>query len=271
MLKTLEIGFKSPSWLPDQKPPPWLPDQKSRLLPLPTRTLLPVLTELKFSGAREYLEDLVARIDAPLLDNLAIAFFPDPILHTSYSSQVAQFITRAPKFKARDEARVFFTAWDVSVIIPQAHGRALRLSSRLEWIHWKLSSLARFCESCFPQALTTAVKHLYILADTDSFRDWKYDIKDSEWPLLLHPFTGVKDLYISLEFSPLVASALEELDEERVTEVLPALQTLFLEELRTSRYATTSRYVRPNIREFVAARQLANHPISISGWERKEV
>jgi hypothetical protein len=222
---------------------------------------------LKFFGDREYLEDLVALIDAPLVDNLAVIFFHEPILHTSHSLQLAQFISRTPKFKAHDEARVFFSDWDISVIIPQSHGRALRLgvSCREDWKQGSLSSLALFCGLCLPQALITAVEHLYILADADSFCDWEYEIEDNEWLLLLHPFTGVKDLYISLEFTPLVASGLEELDEERVTEVLPTLQTLFLEE------PPSSGYFQPDSGEFVAARELANHPISISGWERKEV
>jgi hypothetical protein len=249
MLENLVIGFESP---------PCHPDLKSQLSPLPPRTLLPVLTGLKFSGAREYLEDLVARVDAPLLDNLWITFFHELILHTPYSPQLTQFISRTPNFKAHDEARVVFSDWDGSVVLPQTCGGALRLgvSCREDW---KLSSLAQICRSSFPLALITAVEHLYIHEDEDTLWDWQDEIDDSEWLLLLHPFTGVKDLYISSRFTPLVASALQELVQERVTDVLPTLRTLFLEEPLPS----------GPVQEFVAARQLANHPISISGWERE--
>jgi hypothetical protein len=55
----LGIRFKSPQGRPDRK---------NRRPPPRTRTLLPVLTELRFGGVNEYLEDLAARIDAPLLN-----------------------------------------------------------------------------------------------------------------------------------------------------------------------------------------------------------
>jgi hypothetical protein len=76
-------------------------DQTSRYPPPPKRLHLSVLTGLSFRGANEYLEDLVARIDAPLLDTLRIAFFHEPIID---NPQVSQFIGRAPKLKTRDEA-----------------------------------------------------------------------------------------------------------------------------------------------------------------------
>lgn len=49
-------------------------DLENRRLPLPTRTVLPSLTVLEFKSVNEYLEDFMARIDAPLLDNLAITY-----------------------------------------------------------------------------------------------------------------------------------------------------------------------------------------------------
>ncbi len=42
------------------------------------------------------------------------------------------------------------------------------------------------------------------------------------------PFTSVRDLFVSEQVAPCVAPALRELTDERVTEVLPALQNLFL-------------------------------------------
>ena len=52
-LETLDIEFESPRSRPDPK---------TRRPPPPTRTFLPAL---KFDGVSEYLDDLVARIDAP--------------------------------------------------------------------------------------------------------------------------------------------------------------------------------------------------------------
>jgi hypothetical protein len=63
---------------------------------------------------------------------------------------------------------------------------------------------------------------------------------------------------------PHIAAALKELVGERVTEVLPALQTLVLEE------PLPSGPVRETIERFVAARQLAGRPIVIYRWERED-
>lgn len=77
---------------------------------------------------------------------------------------------------------------------------------------------------------------------------------------ILHPSTG-KNLYLAKECAPHVVPALQELVRERVTEVLPTLQGLFLEEL-------DSGPVQKAIEKLVAARQLFNHPIVISNWNR---
>ena len=90
---------------------------------------------------------------------------------------------------------------------------------------------------------------------------WQDDIENSQWMELLHSFTAVKGLYIYQYFAPLIAPALQELVGEGVTEVLPALRTFFLEK------TLPSRPVQEGIRQFVAARQLAGHPITVSPWE----
>jgi hypothetical protein len=72
----------------------------------------------------------------------------------------------------------------------------------------------------------------------------------------------VKELYISYVIMLFIAPVLQELVGERVIEVLPALQTLFLEE----RFISVP--VQEVIEQYVATRQLAGHPIAISRWER---
>ena len=91
------------------------PVQKSQHLPPHTRTL-PNLTKLQFRGTNEYLEDLVARIEAPVLDNLGIMVFRQLTFDTP---QLAKFIRRTPKFKANDESRVVHFNQNISVTIPQ--------------------------------------------------------------------------------------------------------------------------------------------------------
>ena len=78
-LETLHFGFESPRCLPDRT---------SRHPPPATRTLLPVLTKLWFKGVGNYLEDLVAQIDAPLLDKFSITFFHQLIYDTPQLTSV---------------------------------------------------------------------------------------------------------------------------------------------------------------------------------------
>jgi hypothetical protein len=243
-LEKLGIGFESPRSRPDQK---------SRR-PLPqTRTLLPVLTKLEFQGVSEYLEVLVARIDAPLLDDLTVSFFHEPIFNTL---QLTQFINRT-NFQAHDQARVVFDPdFDVWITLPQAFGRKLRVETNC-YPPDQLSSLAQICSSSFPLALISAVEHLYIQSRFRKMH-WQDDIESSQWLELLHPFTAVTDLYLSQESVSCIAPVLQELVRERVTEVLPALQTLFLEE------KLPSGPIQDAIGQFVAERQL---PITISHWE----
>ena len=233
------------------------PDQKSRRPS--TRTLLPVLTKLWLKGASEYLEDFIARIDAPRLDNLTTLFFNQLIFDTP---TLAEFTSRTPKFRGHDEARVVFSYGYVSVIFPQTSDGTLEMAILRKRSDWQLWSLTQICDSSFPQALLM-VEHLYI-QDRIPQIFWQDDIESSHWLELLHAFTAVKELYLSQELVPRIAPFLQELVGERVTEVLPALQALFLEE------PLPSGPVQEAIGKFVAARQLAGHPIAVSCWKDEE-
>src|SRR6266852_6340219 len=74
-------------WLCFESPRP-LSEWERRRTSSSTRTLLPSLTCFKFKGVSEYLEDIVDRIDAPLLDTVTICFFHQPIFDTP---RLAQF------------------------------------------------------------------------------------------------------------------------------------------------------------------------------------
>ena len=256
-LESLDLRFESPQSRPDQRrrhPPP------------PTRTLLSVLTTLFFAGVSEYLEDLVARIDAPLLDKLWITLFHQLILDTP---QLSQFISRTPNFKTPDEVvEVFLEIFNgiAQVSIRSPFRLSLRMSCRPS--DWQLSFLTQMCNLSFFQDLIPAVEHLYIQdlpIHSVSEPSWQEDIEGSQWLELLRPFTAVNDLYISKKFVPRIVPALQELVGERATEALPALQILFLREMHSSGP------VQEAIEQFVTARrQLSSHPIAVSQWEGEE-
>ena len=243
-LEILDLGFDE--YIPSRV------DQNSRYPPSPIRIHLPVFNELLFRGASKYLDDLVACIDVPLLDTLKITFFHEPMIDTP---QLTQFIIRTPKFTTPFAARVVFSGWEVSVSMPLPQTdysiAPLKLGISGKRTDLQLSSLARVCGSSFPQNFIPAVKYLDII-----WREGSDTVENSQWQELLRLFTAVKGLYISQEAVSRIAPALKVLGE-RVTEMLPALETLTL-------YESTSGPDQEGIIQFVSARQLAGHPISIS-------
>jgi hypothetical protein len=233
------------------------PDQESRRPPPPTRFVLPALMKFSFKGVNEYLEELVARIDTPRLYQLWTTFFHDIDFDIP---ELIQFITRA--FGAPKDVHVVFDS-RIACITP------LRQASRFTDVRveilcrvpvWQLSSLAQICTSSLPLLSTT--ESLSIYEPVHSQLNWKDSIENTEWLELLLPFTAVKDFYLSKQFAPRITPALQELTGGRTTEVLPTLQNLFLEGFQPSEP------VHDGITQFISARQLINHPVAISVWER---
>jgi hypothetical protein len=234
-------------------------ESEHRRPPPPTRTLLPALTRLQFYGVKEYLEDLVRRIDAPQLDNLKISLFYK-LIRVDDTAQLAQFINRTPKLKALNEAHVVFHRPGVIFTLRRVFENGPGISH--EVVDFLLSSVAQVCTLSLSQASSAAVERLYIY---DNYEWWREDIqvKKYYWLELLRPFTSVKSLYLSRVNVRRIAPALQALIEERVAGVLPALQTLFLEDLGLSGP------VQKAIGSFVSGRQFSGHPVAVSHWERK--
>jgi hypothetical protein len=237
------------------------PDQESRRPPPPTRSVLPSLSKLSFKGVNEYLEELVARIDTPRLYRLSTTFFNDIDFDIP---ELSQFISRTLTFEARIEVRVAFgslAAW-VRLQSQASYFEEVEVEILCRVPNWQLSSLAQICTSSLPLLSTT--ENLYIYEHLQSQLDCKDDIDNlnTEWLELLLPFTAVKDLYLSKQFAPRIAPALQELTGRRTTEVLPALQNFLLEGFQPSEP------VYEGIAQFISARQLTNRPVAISIWER---
>ena len=243
-LKSLTIRFESPQSRPHRG---------SRRLTLPTRTVLPALTRFDFNGASEYLEDLVARIDAPLLDSIDITFFHQLIYNIP---QLAQFMGRATRFQEFKVASLYFSSHSVHVwtFSPTPAMSDFRILCR--HLDWQLSSLAQVLASYVPS--TDMVEDFYI----HNFSIETVDVEHTQWLEIFHLFTGVKNLYLSEIYAPRIASALQELVGGRRTEVLPILQHIYLEGLKPSEP------IQEGIGKFVAARQLSGHPITVSRWGR---
>ena len=202
------------------------PDQESRHDPPPqTRFVFPSLAHFEFKGASDYLEDFVARINAPLLDHLDIGFFHQHIFDTP---QLAQFVSRTPRLETDDEARVAFSKAGVEITFRPTVGIGLRLEISCQQQNWQLSSLAQVCSASVPRAFITAVEHLYICENVHLRPRWEDDIENTQWFELLHPFTALKNLYLSRGVVPRMVPALQL--GVIATDVLPALQNVCLEQ-----------------------------------------
>jgi hypothetical protein len=246
-LEELLLQFRSP-----QSRPNW----ESRRWPPSKRSVIPALNYFQFKGVIEYLEDLVTFIDAPQLNGFYITCFNQ--IDFDFP-RLAQFINRTPTIGPLDEAHVHLTNYLAHVRVPPRSGTLLIDISWRE-PNWQLSSIEQVCNSSL-QPLST-VEVLYI--EHEYYQQiWETDaIENSLWLQLLLPFTAVKDLYLSKEFAPGIAAALEELVGARITDVLPGLQNIFMEGLEPSGPLQES------IGRFVAARRLSDHPIAISGWDK---
>ena len=130
----------------------------------------------------------------------------------------------------------------------------LRLYEQFPTIPSQVEQL-KLCE----ESLDGSLEEMGVLLDDDE-EGWECDKNDPQWLELLIPFVSMKTLYVSEGLGLYLASALGNLRGERVTEVLPALDNLFLEDLRSSGSVVET------ITPFVILRQLSGHPVILQPW-----
>ena len=97
------------------------PDLGNRHPRPPTRIVVSNLTELDFQGMSKYLEDLVARIDAPLLNLISIRLFDQLVFD---DVQLVHLIRRTPAFNISNEVCVclFEPMWHMyAVVVVKTH------------------------------------------------------------------------------------------------------------------------------------------------------
>ena len=247
-LESLELRFRSPKSRPNRAnrhPPPLI------------RTTLPALRKFFFYGVSEYLEDFISRVDAPLLDEVDITLFHQLTFDVS---QLHQFIGRTETLSALNIVNVTLDDEHITVeLSPQILVYScprISLSTSCKGSDWQLSFLAQACISLSPTLST--FETLQVLGSEDQLTlGWEDEMENGQWLELFHPFTSVKNLHLSEDVAPLVVPALQELTEERVTDVLPALQNLYIDLFQTSGP------IQEGVGQFVAARQLSNHPVTV--------
>ena len=254
-LSTLSLEFQSP-----RSRPGW----ESRRPQPTTRFVIPALTSFQFKGVSDYLEELVARIHAAQLDLMHITFFNQIIFDCP---QVTQFLIRTPKLGVcddADEAHLQFHDSLASVRLrcqtPTSSSGDFLINISCGGPEWQLSSIEQVCTSSLPPL--SMVEDLHI---EHRYSELVWDngsIENTLWLQLLSPFTAVKNLYLSEEFAPGIAAALQELVGARLTEVLPSLQNIFLD-----RFEPSGPFPK-NVEQFVTERRLSAHPVAVSNWDK---
>jgi hypothetical protein len=224
--------------------------------PLPpsplTRSILPSLTKVRFKGASEYLEEILARIDAPRLNQLHIIFFHQTIFDTP---QLFQFISRRPTLRAPEKGHISFrlSAIIVTFLSQTSDYGVLSVEFPYTASEWQLSFLTQVCTSSLPPVST--LEDLYI--HEVSYPHWQGDFNNTLWLNLLRLFVAVKNLYLSEESVLHIAPALHGLVGGITTEVLPTLENIFLEGFQPSEP------LQEGIEKFVSARQLSSRPVTV--------
>jgi hypothetical protein len=102
------------------------------------RAVLSALTFLKYQGTGTYLDGLVARIDAPRLQDIDITFFRRPAMDTS---QLGRFIQQIEMQRSFSLAVVQSSLQDITISLTDSNtSTPLRLRISSEISNWQLSS-----------------------------------------------------------------------------------------------------------------------------------
>ena len=248
-LEYLHVHFEHPPPAPESRHPP-----------LPTRSILSILTTMQFEGSSGYLEEILTRIDAPRLDSMLITFDDQTLFDTP---QLFQFISRIPTLRAPEMGYIIFSSSSIVVKFPPQTSAVGKLCVEISSFESKLpqlSSVEQICTSSLPPV--SMLEDLYILQDSKVWlEDFLDDVENMLWLQLLHPFVTVKNLYLSKKFVPHIVPALKELVGVRRAEVFPTLENIFVEGLQSG-------YFHEGIEMFVAARRLTSHPVAVSHWDK---
>ena len=260
MLEDLTLGFQSPASRPDQM----------RLPPI-TRTVLPALTSFIFYGVREYLEDFVARINAPRLHMIWTKYFNQLI--DFEIPQLWRFIDRSednhqPRcclVKFEDDAISFSAGPTTGWHIPESESyegipRPIDVCISCEGIDWQVSHLAQALNQISAATVLSHILHFSINSGSIN-RDPEDIMDDIEWLQILRPFSSVQTLFVSKELAAHISRSLENTGAMMATEVLPALDMLCLED-QPMTFA----------HKFIAARWESGHPVTTvdTKWEFQE-
>ncbi len=246
-LEELSIGFSIP--IPR-------PRDEGSLLRAPIMpTTLPALRWLKFRGVAAYLENLVARIRAPLLERFNVTLFNQLIFTLPH---LFQFISTTEGFR-HPIASVIFNRDAVSFVVgprDQFSDGIFSLRINSKQLDWQIDSTIQLCGVLAP-LLSVAEELMFVVDERSLPEDWQDAVDDiAVWHGILRPFDGVKKLRIGHPLALELSNALESDNVELVAVLLPELHEL--------RARVEIGHARNAFAAFIDTRRRAGCPILLS-------
>ncbi|KAH8984728.1 hypothetical protein EDB92DRAFT_1467892 [Lactarius akahatsu] len=218
------------------------------------RVILPVLTRLDVRGISQYLERLVARIDAPRLGDIEITLVNENIIGFP---NLREFVDRIEMHKSHRRAHILSSEHSISIsFIHPGAPACLKFQFFCEPLNEQLLFMTELC--VYLSNFLFNVEDLRV-STTRPLGQGGSDY--SGWRALLDSFTSVQRFHVAGNLSTYVVRALQLLGWEGDT-VIPSLHTLYIAE-PGPRHAP----LREAVVATMVSRRLSGHPIVVE-YER---
>jgi hypothetical protein len=208
----------------------------------------------------KYSEDFLARIDTPVLNQLDMAFFPDPVFDIPH---LKQFIGRAKNLKPSKAATLLISPSRIILEFDQPRGSMLKILVSYESEDWQdeVDSIALVCGQLSP--FCSLIERLDFISNLSPAElQGEDDIEPTtQFLQVFRPFTAIWSLRVCRTLVPYIATALQGLIGEMATDVLPNLRNLFLGGVDI--FGTVQEVIQP----FVTARRLSGQPVAVHRWK----
>ncbi|KAH8984721.1 hypothetical protein EDB92DRAFT_2116998 [Lactarius akahatsu] len=242
-LRTLSLHFLS---LPPRRNFLSLPPSSGE------RVILPALTLLKYRGTSKYLDSLVARIDAPVLEDIDITLFSQP---TMDASQLGRFVERIGIQVPLSQAEVQMSGHAISISFTSSGSSTpLRLQISCKQLDWQLSSMTQVCDQFSP--FLSGVKNLRI--NSTQLSSGQNDVNGEQWLELIRAFGGATDLRVASELTTAILCALGLVEGGHAT-VLPSLRHLHIENPTAMNEPSCD-----GLLAFITSRFRSGHPVQVN-------
>jgi len=253
------------------------PEERRTFSPSSTENpiVLRALVTFEFGGSSAYLEDLVPRIDMPLLEQLSVSFYK----RVFDIPQLSQFISRTKYLNSLPHRTSITFPYEALTIRhcfrhPRPRRKPIYLSFSIMDdysldIEWRASQVIHACGQLSP--FMSSVEWLGIRVESPRTRSFN-ETHTVRWLELFGSFKSVQDLQLWCLYDTgaiELAGALENSTKETAqnTEVLPVLGTLRIHGFQHHADSAS------RIMAFVAARELTGQPLTVveeSKWELED-